>query len=96
MYIMNERSGRILNSTFVVEFFVAKTSDCTLLSYLLGGNEKPYTLERYKTQKDATEALCSLMQALVTEQSTFYVPESTFYFEESLRKDARVKRRGGS
>lgn len=96
MYIMNERSGAIINSTFVSEFFLTKTSDSTLLSVRWNGIEKPSTLERYKTYKEATDALGALMRALETEQVTFYMPESLYYFEESVKKDARTKRKGGS
>lgn len=96
MYIMNERSGAIINSEFVAEFYLAKTSDSTLLSMRWNGVEKPSTLERYKTQDEAMDALGALMRALEAGRVTFYVPASLYYFEESVKKDARVKRRGGS
>lgn len=96
MYIMNERSGSIVNTAFVSEFFLTKTSDSTLLSMRWNGMEKLCTLERYKTYDEAMDALCALMRALEAEQDTFYVPESLYYFEDSIKKDARIKRRGGS
>ncbi len=96
MYIMNERSGAIINSNYVAEFFLTKTSDSTLLSLRWNGIEKLSTLERYKNYDEAMDALCSLMRALEAKQLAFYVPASLYYFEESVKKDARVKRKGGS
>ena len=64
MYIMNERSGSIINTAFVAEFFLTKTSDSILLSARWHGIEKLSTLERYKTHKEAMDALCALMRAL--------------------------------
>lgn len=96
MYIMNERSGSIVNSEFVAEFFLTKTSDSALLSLRWNGIEKLSTLERYKTHKEAMDALCSLLRALEAGQDTFIVPDSTYYFIESIKRDARTKRKGGS
>lgn len=96
MYIMNERSGSLINSAFVSEFYLSKTSDSTLLSLRWQGVEKPCTIERYKTFNEAMDALCALLRALEAQQDTFYVPESTYYFEEYIKKDGRTKRKGGS
>lgn len=96
MYIVNERSGAIVNSNFVSEFYLADTSDSTLISMRLQNAEKPITLERYKNHEEAMRALFQLVQALEDEQITFRMPESLYYLEEHIKKDARTKRKGGS
>ena len=96
MYIVNERSGTIINSNFVTKFFLLDTSDCTLFSVLLHGEEKPSTLERYRKHDEAMDALYKLFQALESDWITFRMPESLYYFEEYTKRDARTKRRGGS
>lgn len=96
MYIMNERSGSIINTAFVAEFFLTDTSDSTLLSVRWHGIERLSTLERYKRREEAMRAISDLLQALEDGRETFLIPESLYYFEESTKKDARIKRKGGS
>ena len=96
MYILNERIGRIVDSSFIEEFFLTDTPDSTLLSVCWTGKDKPMTLERYKNHKEAMDALGQLFLALSVGRTTLYIPESSYYFEERPMKDTRTKRRGGS
>ena len=57
MYIINRRSGLIVNSEYVMDYHLLDVSDATLLSEYYRGADKPRTLERYKTRKEAMDAL---------------------------------------
>lgn len=96
MFILNDRSGSIVNTDYVREFFLTDTNDSTLFSALFHGSEKFTTLERYKTRKEAMGARDQLARALSDGDTVFHLPESLYYFEERIKKDARTKRKGGS
>lgn len=96
MYIINEHSGAIVNSDYVMDFHLSDTSDSTLISVQMRGVDKPRTLERYKDRKEAMDALELLFRALELNEVSFRMPESLYYFEETIKRDARTKRKGGS
>lgn len=55
MYIINERSGAIVNSDFVAEFYLMDISDSPLVSTRFPGEGKPVMLECYTTRKEAID-----------------------------------------
>lgn len=96
MYIVNERSACIVNAQYAREIFLADTSDSVLLSACLQGEDKPRTLERYKTHEEALRAMNELVYALTNGEETFCMPDSSYYFSERIIHDSRTKRKGGS
>ena len=97
MYIMVPTGMQIINSNFVVRFCVVEKPDAALVvaSYdrsTVGA----HTLGRYADVREAQEALGELLVALAGGQTCFTLPDSTLYHGERIKKDARVKRRGGS
>lgn len=94
MYIWAGR--QVVNSAFVERFVVVEKNDAALVVASYSDTRPPVTLSRYKNAREATDALQELMFAISGEQTAFYMPESTLYHEEVIKKDARIKRKGGS
>lgn len=97
MYIMVSTGMEIINSEFVERFCVVEKPDAALVvaSYdrsTMGAR----TMGRYADVREAQEALDELLVALAGGQTCFTLPDSTLYYGERIKKDARVKRRGGS
>ncbi len=97
MYIMSGDGKQIINSDFVERFAVASKDGTALViaSYSTGDDKRPCALERYRNTDEAKTALADMMASLASDQACYYMPPSSYY-AEPIKKDARVKRRGGS
>lgn len=95
MYIMNGAGTEILNADFVERFCMVKKPDATLIvaSY---GADRYVTVARYQDVKEAEQAIGGLFGALAAGQAYYDMPESLMYAEQTIKKDARTRRRGGS
>ena len=95
MYILNGTKNEILNSEFVERFCVVSKCDASLIvaSY---GADRCVTLARYGNDQEAMQALSGLFGALAAGQAYFDMPESLMYAEQTIKKDARTRRKGGS
>lgn len=95
MYIMNEAGTEIMNADFVERFCVVKKPDTVLIvaSY---GADRCVTVGRYGNLNEAAEAMVDLSSALARGQAFFDMPNSLLFAEQTIKKDARTKRRGGS
>ena len=96
MYILAAGGAQIVNTEFVERFCIAKKEDAALIVASYGQERTPVTMARYRDTAEASEALCELLAALSGGQLSFQMPDSTLYYGEYAKKDARVKRRGGS
>ena len=96
MYIMNAMCNEIINSEFVERFHVEDKGDAALLIASYSDTRRPVTMGRYKTEKEAIDALMDMYAALYGGQTGYIMPESRYYAEEFIKKDARQKRKGGS
>lgn len=95
MYIMNSYETEVLNSDFVERFCLVEKSDACLIvaSY---GADRCVTIGRFANKAEASDALRMLYGSLAEGHSYFDVPASTLYAEQTTKKDARTRRRGGS
>ena len=96
MYIMAAGGKQIINSEFVERFCLSEKEDAILIVASYSDTRPPVTMARYANMDESRDALGKLMGALAGGQAYFDMPESILYYEEHVRKDARVKRRGGS
>lgn len=96
MYILNSYGHEIINSDFVERFCLVEKPDAALIIASYSADRPPVTMGRYQKGKEAEDALCELFTAIAAGQSSFYMPESVLYAGEHIKRDARVKRRGGS
>lgn len=95
MIILNQQENMIVNSYFVERFLVVKKDDCHLVIASYGESRSPITLGRYAEQ-EVNSVLGSLYAALMSDKSSFEMPESILFAAESHKRDARTKRKGGS
>ena len=94
MYIMVPTGMQVINSEFVERFCVVEKPDAALVVASYDRSTAgAHTLGRYADVREAQEALGEL---LAGGQTCFTLPDSTLYHGERIKKDARVKRRGGS
>lgn len=96
MYILNQSQTQIINSEFVERFCVLEKTDAVLILLSYGDERSPVTLARYKDMKEAKEILYDIMLAMSGGQRYYVMQDSRLYAEEHIKKDARVKRKGGS
>ena len=96
MYIMAAGGKQIINSEFVERFCLSEKEDAVLIVASYSDTRPTVTMARYANMDESRDALGKLMGALAGGQAYFDMPESILYYEEHVRKDARVKRRGGS
>lgn len=97
MYIMSVNGKEIVNSDFVERFLINEKDDYDLVIAVYSTTTRPVTMARYpKTGNEALSVLSELFSALVGGQQSFYMPVSIMYSGERVKKDSRVKRRGGS
>lgn len=96
MYIMNSECSQIINSDFVERFCIFDKVDNWIMVASYTDARPPVTLARYKSKNEAQDALGDLFAAMSGGQANYTLPISRLYAEECIRKDARVKRRGGS
>lgn len=98
MYIMTNNGMQIINSDFVERFTIAEKPDASLViaSYTSDQTPPPVTIGRYKDKKEAQDALGKMFVALSHKDDCFTMPDSLLFYEERIKKDARVKRKGGS
>ena len=97
MWIMNEREKELINCDHVQRFCIVKRSDAVLIvaSYAVG-DASCATVAKYKTVEEAKEALADLHAAICDNERYYVMIPSTLWDEEERKRDARVKRKGGS
>lgn len=77
MFIINGTGREIINTDFVQRFCMVEKYDSTLLIASYGLDVAPVTVARYKTKKEAAEALKSLHTALCNGMNGYALPVST-------------------
>lgn len=97
MYIIKADGSQVIDTAFVQRFCIAERPDAALVlaSYAVGSDGKCVTLGRYD-YKEALSVVGQIFNALVGGQAGFSMPDSRLQFPEEWKRDARVKRRGGS
>lgn len=96
MYILNSMQTSIVSSEFVERFCISEKPDAALIVASYSTERSPVTLGRYENLSEAQDVLSDLILALAGGQACYTMPESTLYARERVKKDARIKRRGGS
>lgn len=96
MYILNSSEKEIINSNFVERFCISDKEDAALIIASYNNVRPPVTIARYKNTKEAKAALGELFAALAGGQTHFFMSDSLLYGEETIKEDARTRRRGGS
>lgn len=96
MYIVDSHAKQIINSDFVERFCVVEKGDAALIVASYSDVRPPVTMGRYQDAKEAQNAMCQLLSALIGGQAVFHMPDSLLFGEQTRIKDARVKRKGGS
>ncbi len=95
MYLLTSDRKSILDTEFVKRFSVVEHPDTTLViaSY---GPDFAVTVGKYKDSPEAAKALFALLSALTGDEPCFEMPDSALFHQERKKRDARVKRKGGS
>lgn len=93
MYILDQDKKRVHRDSAIERFIVAEKSDAVLVSAVLGSSGSLVSLGRYRSVKEAQDALYQLYCALASGES-FEMPQSLKI--EPVKHDARTRRRGGS
>lgn len=96
MYILSSDAKQIINSEYVERICIAEKIDAALIVLSYSSERPPVTLARYKDLQEAKEAMCDLYNALAGGQTFYIMPDSRIFAEETIKKDARIKRKGGS
>lgn len=96
MYLLTENEREIVNTDFVERFCLADKDDATLVVASYSHARPPVTMARYRNTKEAEDALQELFTALGAGRECFSFPTSLIRGEQTLIRDARTKRRGGS
>ena len=96
MFFLAENELQIINSKMVERFCKCEKNDCVLIIASYGSDKPPVTIGRYADDKEATEALIDLQKAIAEDYGYYKMIPSRRFNEEREKKDARVKRRGGS
>lgn len=97
MYIMAGDGKSIIDSSFVERFCIVEKPDACLVvaSY---SADRAVTMARYANRKEADEAFGELLSGLERDSGTaaLEMPDSVLYCGEKRKRDARIKRKGGS
>ena len=91
---MTHNNTQIINIDFVERICIAQKDDATLIVLSYGAERPAVTLGRYATMQVAQNVMDELFSALVDGQTYYIMPDRKS--EESRKKDARTKRKGGS
>ena len=94
MFIMTHNNTQIINIDFVERICIAQKDDATLIVLSYSAERPAVTLGRYATMQVAQNVMDELFSALVDGQTYYIMPDRKS--EESRKKDARTKRKGGS
>lgn len=96
MYIKDQQEYVIHDARFIQRFHIVKKPDAWLIISSIEHDRTPDTLGRYFTEAEAKEVLEQLFKALINGDSSFEMPRSLNQDTYERKKDARVKRKGGS
>lgn len=96
MYIMDQQEKVIHNTDFIQRFHIVEKSDAWLIISSIEHDKTPDTLGRYFTEAEAKSVLEQLFKALTNEDKFFEMPRSFNQDTYERKRDARVKRKGGS
>lgn len=95
MYILTSDQKSIIDSGFVERFCLVEKPDACMIvaSY---SAERMVTIGKYKDRAEADGALYMLYRALWADEPFFEMPDSVLFHGCSEKRDARIKRKGGS
>ncbi|MBQ9283861.1 MAG: hypothetical protein IJ773_03950 [Lachnospiraceae bacterium] len=97
MLIFNSNGTKLVNSEAVTHYTLSDNPDAVvIMAGMSNTGSPPVSLERYGTLAEAKEALAELAAALSSGGEVFYMPMSVLRNQQERKRDARVKRRGGS
>lgn len=96
MYILNYTENQIINTDLVERICLQEKNDATLIILSYGDQRAPIVAGRYKDMGEARNILKDLFTSMAGGQTYYYMPDSRLFGEETIRKDARIKRKGGS
>ena len=96
MYILNYAKMQIINTDFVERICVQEKNDAALIILSYGDQRAPIVVGRYKDTGEAKEVLEDLFTSIAGGQAYYFMPDSRLFGEETVKKDARIKRKGGS
>ncbi len=96
MYILNGAKKEILNSDFIERFVISVKDDAVLIVASYSVSDRPVTMSKYKTLKEAQGVLSDMFSALAGGQTYYEMPESSLFYGQADIKDARTQRKGGS
>lgn len=95
MYIMTQDERQIVDSGYVERFCLVVKPDAVLIIASYSEN-RAVTIGKYADKAEADDAFNGLFYALWNGDPAFDVPQSRLFCSEQGKKDARVKRKGGS
>lgn len=96
MYIVSANQSQVVDSTFVERFVLVDKSDAVILAASYNDTRMPVTLTKFRTMSEAHNTLLDLANALGGGQTVYHLQDYLADGTESRKRDARVKRRGGS
>ncbi|MBQ8918762.1 MAG: hypothetical protein IJ056_01450 [Acidaminococcaceae bacterium] len=97
MLIFNSNGTKLVNSEAVTHYTISENPDAVLIMAGMSiTNSPPVSLERYGSMAEAKGALAELAAALSSQCEVFYMPMSVLRNQQERKRDARVKRKGGS
>lgn len=96
LYIMSENGKQIINTEFVERFCIVEKEDAALVVASYSDVRAPVTIGKYLDAAEAKGVLADIMAALSGVQCYYNMPGSRLFAGEYIKKDARIKRRGGS
>lgn len=95
MYIFASDRKSILDSRYIERFCLVEKPDAFLIiaSY---SADRAVTIGKYADREEAYSVLYSIYSSLDLDEQSFTMPDSRLFSEQSIKKDARTKRKGGS
>lgn len=95
MYVRTQDARQIVDSGFVERFCLVVKPDAVLIIASYSEN-RAVTIGKYADKTEAVDAIDALYYACGNGDPLFEMPQSRLFCGESDKKDARVKRKGGS
>ena len=96
MYIKDQQEYVIHDAKFIQRFHIVKKPDAWLIISSIEHDKTPDTLGRYFTEAEAKSVLEELLKALINDERFFEMPKSFNQDIYERKRDARIKRKGGS
>lgn len=95
MYIRTQDERQIVDSRYVERFCQVVKPDAVLIIASYSEN-RAVTIGKYADKAEANDAFNDLFCALCSGDQSFDMPQSRLFCGDQGKKDARVKRKGGS